>query len=563
MDADRRERIIAVAAELFAEYGVVNTSRHDIARAAEVSLRSINAVGDHRIDLLREVLERLPETPVAETMKRQASDPSTPAMETLLTAAHDILGDPTRAWDPRELQAMVAAPHDEALRGLVGARLERRWKTAREVLRQLRMTGELDDTVDAEAAVLHVLAVGVGLAILAPLIPAAHDVRAWTALAARLLESISAADPELAERPRERVWRVRLSIAEGPSAIAHLTRVLSLLDVSLVSLSTASAGRDSRRQSVDVIVRSATDTTRSMLIDALSSVGTDVVVGRGEGVDADDVAARVLELSTRLLANPDYAPQAAADLLLADSWEVVEASVGEDSSPTAARLQWSVDRHVIVRRESAPFTAGEYGRASALLELLDAVTVARGTPGFGWRDLLVDGMEVVTRLARPEDTAGVEALHARCSAASLFQRYFTPKNTWREENLRRISGGHRGSTLVVTSGVDAHGEDEVVAIGNIFPLDPQDTSLAEVALLVDDAWHGRGIGRLLLAHLLETAPRLGFDEIVAYVLPDNQAMQALLDPQQWRARSAPDLGAGATAFHLRLSTDESGGPDSD
>ncbi len=555
MDADRRERIVAAAAELFAEYGVINTSRHDIARAAEVSLRSVNAVGDHRVDLLREVLERLPETPVAETMRRQASDPSTPALETLLHAAHDILGDPTRAWDARELEAMIAAPHDEALRGLVGARLERRWQTARDVLRQLRMTGALDDTVGTEAAVLHVLAVGVGLAVLAPLVPAAHDVRAWTALAARLFEAISAADPELAERPRERVWRVRLSIAEGPSAIAHLTRVLSLLDVSLVSLSTASAGRSSGRQLVDVIVRSATDTNRTMLIDALSSVGTEVVVGRGEGSDADDVAARVLELSTRLLANPDYAPQAAAQLLLADSWEVVDASVGEDSSPTAARLQWTVDRHVIVRRVDAVFTAGEYERASALLELMDAVTVARGAPSFGWRDVLTEGTEVVTRLARPEDTTAVEALHARCSPESLYQRYFTPKNSWREENLRKISGGHRGMTLVVTCGVDERGEDVVIAIGNVFPLDPQDSTLAEVALLVDDSWHGHGIGRLLLAHLIEAAPRLGFEEMVAYVLAGNDAMRALLDPSTWYSRPAPDLGQGASAFHLRLQRD--------
>lgn len=554
MDAARRQRIIAAAAQLFAEYGVINTSRHDIARTADVSLRSVNAVGDHRIDLLREVLEQLPEAPVAESMRRQAADPNTPAMATLLAAAHDILGDPTRAWDSRELQAMTAAPHDEALRAVVGVRLERRWQTAREVLRQLRLTGELDDTLDSEAAVLHVLAVGVGLAVLAPLIPAAHDVRAWTALAARLLESISATDPSAAEqdndRQRERVWRVRLAIAEGPAAIAHLTRMLSLLDVSLVSLSTAPAGRQTRRQLVDVIVRSSSETTRTMLMDALSSVGTDVVVGRGQGADADDVAARVLELSTRLLANPDYAPQAAADLLLADSWEVVDASVGEDSSPTAARFQWTVDRHVIVRRESAPFTAGEYERASALLELMDAVTATRGTPGFGWRDVLADGSEVITQLARPEDTAGVEALHARCSPASLYQRYFTPKNTWREENLRKISGGHRGVTLVVTCGEDERGEDQIVAIGNVFPLDPNDTALAEVALLVDDAWHGRGIGRLLLAHLIETTPRLGFEEVVAYVLADNEAMQALLDPQMWSPRPAPDLGVGAVAFHF-------------
>lgn len=554
MDAARRERIVAAASALFAEYGVINTSRHDIARAADVSLRSVNAVGEHRVDLLREVLERLPEPPVAKSMRRQATDPDAPAMATLLEAARDVLGDPTRAWDARELQAMTAAPHDEALRALVGARLERRWQAARAVLEQLRLGGDIEDTVDREAAVLHVLAVGVGLAVLAPLIPAAHDVRAWTALAARLLEALSEAEPSAHAADRDRVWRIRLALDEGPGAIAQLTRMLSMLDVSLVSLTTAAVGRDTDRQLVDVIVRSSIDTTRQMLIDALSAVGTDVVVGRGEGTDADDVAARVLELSTRLLANPDYAPQAAAELLLADSWEVVDALVGEDSSPRAARLQWTVDRHVIVRRARAPFTAGEYERASALLELMDAVTVARGAPSFGWRDVLADGTEIVTRLARPEDTAAVEALHARCSAESLYQRYFTPKNSWREENLRKISGGHRGMTLVVTCGSDERGEDFVVAIGNVFPLDPHDTTLAEVALLVDDSWHGNGVGRLLLSHLIEAAPRLGFEEMVAYVLSGNDAMRALLDPQSWPSRPAPDLGQGATAFQLRLET---------
>src|SRR5210317_933231 len=109
MDAARRERIVAAAAELFAEHGAINTSRHDIANGADVSLRSVNAVGEHRVDLLREVLERLPEPPVAESMRRQADDPDSPAMATLLEAARDVLGDPTRAWDSRELQAMTAA----------------------------------------------------------------------------------------------------------------------------------------------------------------------------------------------------------------------------------------------------------------------------------------------------------------------------------------------------------------------------------------------------------------------------------------------------------------------
>lgn len=553
----RRERIITAAAELFAQFGVVNVSRHDIAKAVDVNLRSVSAVGEHRTDLLREVVERLPEAPVADAMRKQAEDPTASAMVTLLSAAQQALGDPTSAWDARELQALTAAPFDEALRALVGARVERRWASVREVLRQLRITS--GSTADEEAAVLHVLAVGVGLAVLSPIIPRAHNTRAWTALTARIIEALAAeGEPEIVPRHASaRVWRARVSVANSPSAIAHLTRMLSLLDVSVMSLTTTVIGNERERSLVDLILTSSDTITRTLIIDALRSVGTDVVVGRGEGSDTEDVAARVLELSTRLLAHPEYAPQAAADLLLADSWEVVDASMGEDSSAHTARLQWTVDQHVIVRRSAAPFTVGEYARASALLELLDAVTVARGTPGFGWRDALSDGTEIVTRLARPEDTAAVEALHLRCSQESLLHRYFTPKNSWREENLRRISGGHRGMTLVVSIN-DATRDENVIAIGNAFPLGPEDPAVGEIALLVEDSWHGKGIGRLLLAHLLEAAPRLGFTEVIAYVLGGNEAMNALLPtpestpPGPWVSQPANDLSSGSRAFRLRL-----------
>ncbi len=554
MDPERRERIVQAAADLFAAYGVINVGRHDIARRADVTMRSVNAVSAHRTDLLREVLERLPTSPVAEAIRAQADSPSdeesgATAMSALLSAAHEALGNPSAAWDPLELQALAAAPYDDALRALVGYRVERRWDAVREVLRQLEISG---DRKDVDAAVLHVLAVGIGVAVLAPVLPGAHDTRAWTALTARIMESLSAHEPLAGQGsglgPAGRTWRARLQLPSGPDSIAHLTRVLSMLDVSLVTMTVAPVGADETMSLIDLILRSSDQMSRAMVVDSLRTVGEDVVVGRGQEGDVDDVAARVLELSTRLLGQPEFAPQAAAELLLADSWQVVDASVGEDSSPFAARLQWTVDRHVIVRRANAPFTAGEYARATALLELMDAVTVAHGAASFGWLDTLADGTELVTRLARPEDTAEVENLHRRCSPDSLYQRYFTPKNTWREENLRRISGGHRGITLVVT-----RGEAEIVAIGNAFPLTPDEGdsehfTRGEVALLVDDEWHGQGIGRLLLSHLIESAPQLGFTHLVAFVLEDNVAMQSLLDAEVWETRPAPDLGANARAY---------------
>ena len=134
--------------------------------------------------------------------------------------------------------------------------------------------------------------------------------------------------------------------------------------------------------------------------------------------------------------------QVAADLVLAQSWEVVEATGGENSSEHVLRLQWTLDHHVILRRQRAPFTQIEYQRASALLELVEALITASGvTSEYGWVEELTNDKPVLVRLARPQDTAAVEELHKRSSEKSIYQRYFTPKNTWREENLRRVSGG--------------------------------------------------------------------------------------------------------------------------
>ena len=201
---------------------------------------------------------------------------------------------------------------------------------------------------------------------------------------------------------------------------------------------------------------------------------------------------------------------------------------------------------MILRRVKAPFTRTEQNRASALLELVSALSEARGEQdGFGWRENLADGLAVTVRLGRPQDASGVERMHERASPESRYQRYFTPMNEWREEILRRISGGHRGATLVVTNL-----SDEIIALGNVFPTGPDDADTGEIAVIVDDAWHGRGVGGLLTEHLIDVARRLGFTRLVAYVLADNRAMQRVLDKTDlaWEPTTDHDLGASVVCL---------------
>ena len=175
-----------------------------------------------------------------------------------------------------------------------------------------------------------------------------------------------------------------------------------------------------------------------------------------------------------------------------------------------------------------------------------ALAEVRGeSSAYGWRENLPDGRSIAVRLSRPEDVAGVEAMHERSSAESRYQRYFTPMNEWREDNLRRISGGHRGTTLVVT---DDH--ETVIALGNVFPMGPDDATIAEVALIVDDAWQGCGVGLILTEHLIDVARQMGFEQLIAYVLADNRAMLGLLDRTSvpWTVTRDHDLGSSVTCL---------------
>src|SRR5664280_2776059 len=143
---------------------------------------------------------------------------------------------------------------------------------------------------------------------------------------------------------------------------------------------------------------------------------------------------------------------AAATLVEADHFEVTNATEGEDDDDDVLRLQWTADRHVVLHRDWAPFARAEKTRASALLRLAASVSrMAGDVEALSWVEQITGDATVWIRLARPEDADAVAAMHERCSPQSRYQRYLGGANEWRDISLRRLTGGHRGATLVVMS----------------------------------------------------------------------------------------------------------------
>jgi acetyl coenzyme A synthetase (ADP forming)-like protein len=79
----------------------------------------------------------------------------------------------------------------------------------------------------------------------------------------------------------------------------------------------------------------------------------------------------------------------------------------------------------------------------------------------------------------------------------------------------------RGTGLLAVAGPD----DEVVAHASFIPIDPD---AAELAFAVADAWQGRGIATILLAHLVQLAEASGIATLIAWVHPENHRMLRVL-----------------------------------
>lgn len=136
--------------------------------------------------------------------------------------------------------------------------------------------------------------------------------------------------------------------------------------------------------------------------------------------------------------------------------------------------------------------------------------------------LRVGGIDLVTRPMTLDDAQGVRDMHERCSAESLRLRYFGPLPRLSDAVMRLFTDPGRGITLVT------HPEGEpgqVVAMTNLMDLEP---GLAEVALLVEDDWQGRGLGHTLMRYALALAPSRRARVITASVYASNSRMLSIL-----------------------------------
>ena len=530
-DEALRQRIIDAAAQLFADHGYEGTRVRMVAQQAGVSPHTVRRLTGGRAELFAAVITQKVRSEAAERVEAAADHPELgPPLAVLLEAAAQVFTAPARSWDVLELEALTRAHRDPELRAAESARLAGRVENARALVHQVGRAGGLDADVAEDALTHFVVALSVGLAVVDPVLPLRPRAEDWNALIARIGVAMAPSDLLITPEHTARTpWRVRIDVQDAPGAVARLVRALGAVHLYTVAMQVVGA-QDGMR-TIDLALTAPEGVPGAAVLAAAMSAGRNGYITEGSDLDAQDLPTRMIDGAARLLSDPAWGPQAAAELLEADTVEVIGANEGADDSARVLRLQWTADDHVVLHRSWAPFARAEQARASALLRLAAAVAQLTGDEeAVGWMEPIRDG-RVWIRLAHPEDADALADMHQRCSERTRYLRYVT-LGEWRDVQLRRLTGGHRGATLVAMSE-----SGSIVAVGNVFPDQANPARAAEIALLVEDAYQSRGVGTALLRRQLALAQRLGFREVVAVVLAENSAMLKLLErtPLAWRS----------------------------
>ena len=133
-----------------------------------------------------------------------------------------------------------------------------------------------------------------------------------------------------------------------------------------------------------------------------------------------------------------------------------------------------------------------------------------------WTETIaVEGRTLTIRPIRDDDVDRLRRLFYRLSPETVYRRFFQPVKQPSEKMLHHLAEVDHDLRQAIVAEVD----DEIIAVVRY---DREATTpAAEVAVLVEDAWQGHGLGRRLLRRLAVDALEHGVVDLTATVLGEN------------------------------------------
>jgi GNAT superfamily N-acetyltransferase len=130
-------------------------------------------------------------------------------------------------------------------------------------------------------------------------------------------------------------------------------------------------------------------------------------------------------------------------------------------------------------------------------------------------------MQVSIRLATPRDDEGLRGMFSRASSESIYFRFHIPYRAVPEQMLGlMLEVDHPNKEFLV-----AVAQEEIV--GHAMYVRLGGGTEAEMAIIVEDRWQSKGVGKSLLLELARRAKLRGVESFIGEVLWENRRMLSL------------------------------------
>jgi len=163
---------------------------------------------------------------------------------------------------------------------------------------------------------------------------------------------------------------------------------------------------------------------------------------------------------------------------------------------------------------------------------------------------LPDGAPILIRPIRADDKRMLENGLRQLSEESVQRRFLTPKRSFSRTELQYLTEVDGRDHVALVAEYPGDPGRRLIAVGRFVRLH-DDPAAAEVAIVVADDWHRRGLGSVLAEQLGERARRLGIRRFTATMAEDNvpahRLMEKLTDHLEQR-----HVGFGASEVVLDL-----------
>lgn len=154
---------------------------------------------------------------------------------------------------------------------------------------------------------------------------------------------------------------------------------------------------------------------------------------------------------------------------------------------------------------------------------------------------LKDGSKLFLRPIRPRDAPLLIDLFHKLSPRSIYMRFLSPLRQLPEGWARRLATVDYVRDFALVGVIEEGPGEAIVAVGR-YASDPE-KDRAELAVVVRDDWQGRGLGRLVLARVIEIARENGIGRFDAVVDHENSTVMGIIDELGYPHRVRTEQGA--------------------